>query len=340
MAESGSKWWHRSLNPFVGCTKVSEGCRLCWAEQVAKTRLRHLPSYQGVVDDRGWTGEVRGVQGGLRRVESVRKGIVFLCDMGDLFHGGFDEVSVGFRSVVIAVLAGARKGSTARFCLLTKRAAMMARVVQGFVEQERQETTLDDRRRALRERIWIGVSAEHSAALAERAPYLYGLPCAGTFISAEPLLGSLRRGGDATLRGVIMGAPTPSACTCGAWHGYTRCPYRGGVARDAPTAVTRCQGFVRERGAGIDWVIAGAETGGGAVHPDIEWFGEIVKDCVDTGTPLYVKQLGAHPYARRGADERHADIGAGGRGTDMGKWPEELRVRQWPLRLILEAKRW
>jgi protein gp37 len=339
MGDSGSKWWHRSLNPFVGCQKASAGCRLCWAEQVATTRLRHLPAYRGVVDDAGWTGEVKEVPGGLDRVSAVRKGIVFLCDMGDIFHGEFGSVRVRFRRVVASIADGARHGSTARFCLLTKRAAMMAKCVEWLMAQP---DTVDDWKRALSDRVWLGVSAEDGDTLAWRACYLYGLPCAGTFISAEPLLGSLRRGGGVTLRGVIMGAPSPAACTCGAWHGFIRCPYTGGVARMSHRPETHCDGFVRVKGGGIDWIVTGAQSGVGATAADLEWFGEIIRDGVDTCTPIYMKQVGARPYVRRGAAgaEERVVIPQRGHGGDMAGWAEELRVRQWPLRLIMEAKRW
>jgi protein gp37 len=338
MADSGSKWWHRSLNPFVGCQKHSEGCRLCWAERVASTRLLSHPSYRGVVTDKGWTGLVKQVPDGLRRVASVRKGLVFLCDMGDVFYGERPEVLRRFDRILRAIAAGARAGSTARFCLLTKRAAMMASVVHDLA---RSPGVSDDTKWALG-RVWLGVSAENGDALAERVHHLYGLPCAGTFISAEPLLGSLRRGSGITLRQAIMAAPRPAACTCGAWHGFTRCPYTGGVAQQLHRKDVECSGFVREQGGGIDWVVTGAESGPGASPSDVEDFVEIVKDCADTCTPLFVKQLGARPYARRGAGgvEDRVVLPQHGQGGDMSGWPEELRVRQWPHRLIMEAKKW
>jgi protein gp37 len=339
MDETTAKWWDRSLNPFVGCAKTSAGCRLCWAERCASTRLLHHPSYQGVVDEKGWTGKVRKVPSGVRKIAGVKKGIIFLCDMGDIFHGDFAEASVRFRQVVAGIAKGAHKGSTARFCVLTKRAATMERVVMWFLAQP---DTLDDWKRALSERIWLGVSAEHSDALAQRVHHLYGLPCAGTFISAEPLLGSLRMGGQTTLRGVLMAAPRPGACVCGTGHGFTRCPYTGGVARASHRTDAGCEGFVREKGAGIDWVITGAESGPGAVPPDFGWFAEIVRDCIDTCTPLYVKQVGAHPYVLQASmhEPEHVTIEQRGHGGCMQAWPEELRVRQWPVRLRQEASAW
>ena len=340
MAEHGSKWWHRSLNPFVGCQKASAGCRLCWAERVASTRLLSHPTYRDVVTEKGWTGAVREAPGGYKRIESVRRGLIFLCDMGDPFYGEKYDVLHRFASILKAVAAGAKKGSTARFCLLTKRAEMMGHVVRVSGSALNLD---EDLHRALRERIWLGVSAENGDALAERVHHLYDLPCAGTFISAEPLLASLRRGPGMTLRQVIMGAPRPGACTCGTWHGFTRCPYYGGVAKMSHRPESNCQGFVREQGAGIDWVITGAESGSGATPPDIEHFAEIVRDCSDTGTPLYVKQIGARPYNRCGdgkGGEEHVVLPQQGAGGDMGGWPEALRVRQWPTKLIVEARPW
>ena len=58
------EWAERTWNITSGCTRVSEGCRHCYAERLVSTRLRHLPQNQGVVrgDKDGvghWTGLVK-----------------------------------------------------------------------------------------------------------------------------------------------------------------------------------------------------------------------------------------------------------------------------------------
>jgi protein gp37 len=72
---------------------------------------------------------------------------------------------------------------------------------------------------------------------------------------------------------------------------------------------------------GIDWVVVGGESGPGARPLDVEWVRGIVRQCCDTGTPVFVKQLGSVWAAGRGLR---------GKGGDPATWPEDLRVRQMP----------
>jgi protein gp37 len=80
----------------------------------------------------------------------------------------------------------------------------------------------------------------------------------------------------------------------------------------------------------VDWVIVGGESGGGARPFNLEWGQILVNQCRATGTPCFVKQLGAKPV--------HYSIGDIGsypitdhKGGDMDEWPLDLRVRQFPV---------
>ena len=70
--------------------------------------------------------------------------------------------------------------------------------------------------------------------------------------------------------------------------------------------------------AGIDWVILGGESGPGARPVDLGWFRDIIGQARDTGTAVFVKQLGAVLAAD------------GGKGGDMDRWPADLRIREYP----------
>lgn len=67
----------------------------------------------------------------------------------------------------------------------------------------------------------------------------------------------------------------------------------------------------------LDWVIVGGESGSKARMCDVPWIQSIIRQCRETGTPCFVKQLGSH-------------AGVSGKGGDMNEWPEDLRVRQMP----------
>lgn len=96
----------------------------------------------------------------------------------------------------------------------------------------------------------------------------------------------------------------------------------------------------------VDWVIVGGESGPGARTCKVEWIRSIVQQCKATGVSCFVKQLGAdiedgplqsEKWMALGASKIH---GMGGKtyvtlqdkkGGDWSQWPEDLRVRQFPL---------
>ena len=64
-AKTGIEWTDSTWNPLIGCTRVSEGCRNCYAERLAH-RFQHLDSYSGtthtVNGHPAWTGKVMLVE--------------------------------------------------------------------------------------------------------------------------------------------------------------------------------------------------------------------------------------------------------------------------------------
>lgn len=67
----------------------------------------------------------------------------------------------------------------------------------------------------------------------------------------------------------------------------------------------------------LHWVIVGGESGAGARRMELDWAEEIVEQCQSAlGTAVFVKQLGS-------AHGPH-------KGGDIGTWPAELQVRQYP----------
>ncbi len=72
---------------------------------------------------------------------------------------------------------------------------------------------------------------------------------------------------------------------------------------------------------GIDWVIAGGESGPGARPANPEWFRELRSGCRRAGVAFFMKQLGS-VWAR--------EMGLRGKGHDWEDLPEDLRVRDYP----------
>lgn len=101
--------------------------------------------------------------------------------------------------------------------------------------------------------------------------------------------------------------------------------------------------------SGLDWVIIGGESGPGARPFNLAWARSTLAQCRNTGTPVFVKQLGARPgvpaadlfavldrdvgesLADQGIDPQHVPFWVADRkGGNPAEWPEDLRVREYP----------
>jgi protein gp37 len=164
MAKSAIEWTESTWNPITGCTKVSPGCKYCYAERMA-LRLRAMghPNYK------------KGFQVALheRALELPlmwkKPQMVFVNSMSDIFH---DEVPEEFVHRVFDVMGRAWWHT---FQLLTKRAERM----------EMLASTID-----WPLNVWMGVSVEARQYLF-RIDHVRKLPARVKFISFEPLLEAL-----------------------------------------------------------------------------------------------------------------------------------------------------
>ena len=165
MAQTTSiEWTEATWNPVTGCTKVSPGCKHCYAERMAK-RLQAMgqPRYAN-----GFrvTLQEDVVELPFRWRKPRR---IFVNSMSDLFH---DDVPEDFIRRVFDTM---NRANCHDFQLLTKRA---------------------ERLHALRHRlpwpenVWVGVSVENEDYL-WRIERLVEVPAAVRFLSLEPLLGPL-----------------------------------------------------------------------------------------------------------------------------------------------------
>lgn len=163
---SSIEWTERSWNPLTGCTKISPGCRHCYAERMAR-RLKAMgqPNYRHGFE---LTLHPQALDIPLSwRTPST----IFVNSMSDLFH---EAVPVEFIQQVFAVMSEA---SHHTFQVLTKRAERLAEL----------EAQID-----WPENVWMGVSVEDSDYL-HRVDHLRQTGAAIKFLSLEPLLGPLPR---------------------------------------------------------------------------------------------------------------------------------------------------
>ncbi|MCX7049393.1 MAG: phage Gp37/Gp68 family protein [Candidatus Sumerlaeota bacterium] len=165
MTTSRIEWTESTWNPVTGCTKISAGCRNCYAERMAK-RLQAMgqPNYKNGFQ---LACHPHALDAPLRWKKPQ---VIFVNSMSDLFH---ENVPDGFIRQVFAVM---KKADWHQFQILTKRSRRLAMMAPHL------EWTKN---------IWIGVTVEN-AETTNRIHDLRKVPAVVRFISMEPLLGSIK----------------------------------------------------------------------------------------------------------------------------------------------------
>lgn len=168
------EWTESTWNPVVGCTKLSAGCKHCYAEVMAR-RLQAIG--------------VPGYEHGFKRVQTLpqrldeplrrkKPTVYFVNSMSDLFHVQIPD------SYIDRVFQTMRAAEQHTFQVLTKRAE---RVAQYTAEH------------AVPDNVWMGVSVENKRHGVPRIDHLRRVPAKTRFLSVEPLLEDV---GDLDLTGI------------------------------------------------------------------------------------------------------------------------------------------
>lgn len=156
------EWTEQTWNPTVGCTKISPGCKHCYAETMAK-RLQAMcaPGYEN-----GFQLAVlpQRLDDPKRRKKPT---VYFVNSMSDVFH---DRIPDAYIEQIFDVI---RETPQHTYQILTKRAARMARFF---------------RTREVPDNAWLGVSVENKKHGVPRIDYLRMVPARTRFLSVEPLL--------------------------------------------------------------------------------------------------------------------------------------------------------
>jgi protein gp37 len=176
--KSSIEWTESTWNPLTGCTKISPGCKHCYAERMAK-RLHAMgqPNYangfkltlhpQALEIPLGWK----------------KPQMIFVNSMSDLFH---KDVPVDFIQQVFDVM---RRADWHRFQVLTKRAERLLEIDQQIEWPSN---------------VWMGVSVENQD-YKYRIDLLRQTHAKIKFLSLEPLLGPLPRLNLKNINWVIVG---------------------------------------------------------------------------------------------------------------------------------------
>jgi protein gp37 len=221
--KSSIEWTEMTWNPVTGCTKISPGCKHCYAERMAK-RLHAM----------GQTNYANGFQltlqpqmlGAPLRWKTPRT--VFVNSMSDLLHA---DVPTYFVQQVFDVM---RRAHWHTFQVLTKRSDRLLSL----------DPEID-----WPENVWMGVSVENDK-YRFRIDDLRRTRAKTKFLSLEPLLG-----------------PLPKLHL-----------------------------------KGIDWVIAGGESGPGARPMDEAWVTDLRDQCLNAEVAFFFKQWGGSNKKRAGRE--------------------------------------
>lgn len=254
-------WTDATWNPVRGCSRVSEGCRNCYAERLAARFSGPGEPYEGlaVLKDGAprWTGRVRVVEERLYDpIRWNRPRRVFVNSMSDLFHEALSTEDI-YR-IFAAMRYGAMNGHV--FQVLTKRPARMKAVVEAWLDgyehatsalaekflRDRPELRLysETKTGTILNSIWFGVSVEDQTTADERVPILLSMRNAVPWVSYEPAL-----------------APVSF------W------PW---LSKDAPRRLA--------------WIVYGGESGPGFRPDDPTWARLVYDQCRAAGVPFFYKQ--------------------------------------------------
>ena len=172
--QSKIEWTESTWNPVRGCTRVSEGCRFCYAERIAARFSGKGMAYEGLAKNTKagprWTQQVLPVPALLNEPLKWKKPRrIFVNSMSDLFH---EKVKLSYIQEVFSVM---EKADRHQFQVLTKRAERLLEFNSKLPWPSN---------------VWMGVSVEDKH-VTDRIDALRQTDAHIKFLSLEPLLGAL-----------------------------------------------------------------------------------------------------------------------------------------------------
>lgn len=307
-------WATDSWNPVTGCSKVSQGCRYCYALR-DWPRLSAPRPKPNVYTGRAFTD----VQFHPERLDQPlrwrKPRRIFVNSMSDLFHEKMDFDHIADIFAVMGLCFVMDRGHV--FQILTKRPETM----RLFMSSPHTVGFVTARMKAIHPglpgenaapvwplpNVWLGVSVEDQETADERIPLLLQTLSVIRWVSYEPALGPV------DFRPYLAQLSVSCCPVCG---------YRTNRLQDM-----KCPNDGASLGAdtALDWVVVGGESGATARPFDIDWALSTAAQCKAAGVACFVKQLGAKPHVY-GEPLPLADRA----GADPSEWPLLLQVQEYP----------
>jgi protein gp37 len=273
-------WCDHTFNPWIGCTPVSSGCDFCYAEREAKRRNW---AAWGAGEPRRRTSAENWklpIRWDKKAAAEGNRKKVFCSSLADVFDS---EVSNDWRVDLFDLINAT---PNLDWLLLTKRPNLITKLAPLRWEHTAPKN------------VWYGTTVESQETI-WRIPELLKAPAVCHFLSLEPLLGLP----DIT-EYLVCG-------TCGHFRSEHD-------EIDADGRRTRGDDWSEHHWEGVDWVIAGGESGGPADRrlvfgpvperypafrptPKARMWMQAIRDtCAIAGTPFFFKQWGGSTHAVAG----------------------------------------
>ena len=262
--DSKIEWTDHTFNPWWGCTKVSAGCKNCYAEMMAN----RFGSWWGTATERRFFGDKHWNEPLKWDERAKKEGVrrkVFCGSMCDVFE---DKYGLTGQKIELYRLINATPNLD--WLLLTKRPQ---NIYGDFIKYATGNN--------FGHNIWLGTSVENQEQADKRIPELLKVPAKVRFLSMEPLLGPVDL---SRYLGIDDVNTTEEFFEENGW-GYN--DWSGGLIGPGGGDSEY------DPQPGIHWVIVGGESGLNArpMHPD--WALSIRDQCQSAGVPFFFKQWGA-----------------------------------------------
>lgn len=255
MAENSAiEWTDHTFNPWIGCTKVSDGCKHCYAETLMDKRYGRVKwGPQGTRIRTSAANWRKPLAWNKQAEREGRRFRVFCASLADVFEIHPSQDLDEWRHDLFMLI---QQTPNLDWLLLTKRPEnVMPYLQHGW------GTDLPDN-------VWVGTSVENQEQADKRIPELLNIPAAVRFLSMEPLLEPV------DLRRIASYL----------WKNAEYINPLTGILYDFLSVGA---GHIREK---IDWVIVGGESGHGKRPFNPDWARTIRDQCAAAGVPFFMKQ--------------------------------------------------
>lgn len=278
-------WTEATWNVLTGCSKVTAGCKNCYA---LRDWARLAKSEKSVYFGRDFTDVAYHPERLDQPLRWQKPRMIFVNSMSDLFHEKIDYDIIDDVFAMMALCESVMHKPHV-FQVLTKRAdkmhaylnhpdtfgrvlAKMSVLAEKYIPKKA-KAGIPMPSWPLKN-VWVGVSVENQEAAVARIPLLLDTPASVRWISAEPLLGDLD----------LTNIQISNTHSLDALRGYSH--------------VLRSMQPINK----LDWIVVGGESGPKARMMSYAWAKKVKDDCEHVGTAFVFKQWGAFAPSKQSTD--------------------------------------